>query len=184
MKPWAIAFSAVCVTVLAGCQEEVQIAKPAAIGLTPEAAGHYCQMTVLEHTGPKAQIHLTGNPNPFWFTQVRDAVAFTLSPEEPKTIAAIYVNDMDKAESWDQPGADNWIDADTAWFVIGSTMTGGMGAPEAIPFGNADAATAFAADNGGSVVRLREIPESYVFGSVEMSAMGPLPVSGHGEVRQ
>lgn len=184
MKPWAIAFSAVCVTVLAGCQEEVQIAKPAAIGLTPEAAGHYCQMTVLEHTGPKAQIHLTGNPNPFWFTQVRDAVAFTLSPEEPKTIAAIYVNDMDKAESWDQPGADNWIDADTAWFVIGSTMTGGMGAPEAFPFGSSTAAGAFAADKGGSVVRFKDIPEHYVLGSVELTQMDQMPEDREGEVRQ
>ena len=62
--------------VLAACQEAVQIAKPDAVHLTPEAAGHYCQMTVLEHEGPKAQIHLAGNPNPLWFTQVRDAVAF------------------------------------------------------------------------------------------------------------
>ncbi|MDN3721342.1 nitrous oxide reductase accessory protein NosL [Roseibium salinum] len=121
---------------LTACQEDVQVARPAALDLTPEAAGHYCQMTVLDHSGPKAQIHLTGNPNPFWFTQVRDAVAFTLSPEEPKNIAAIYVNDMDKAESWDQPGTDNWIEADSAWFVIGSTQAGGMGAAEAIPFGS------------------------------------------------
>lgn len=157
-------------SLLAACQDEVQVAKPAAVALTPEAAGHYCQMTVLEHVGPKAQIHLTGYDNPLWFTQVRDAVAFTLSPEEPKDIAAIYVNDMEKAESWDQPGADNWIDADTAWFVTGSRQTGGMGAPEAIPFGSEAGAKAFVAENGGNVLRFTDIPADYVFGSIDVSS--------------
>lgn len=167
---------------LTACQEEAQIARPAAVALTPEAAGHYCQMTVLEHDGPKAQIHLTGNPNPIWFTQVRDAVAFRLSPEEPKNIAAIYVNDMDRAETWAHPGKDNWIDAEQAWFVIGSTRNGGMGAPEAIPFGSEAGAARFAEGNGGSVVRLGEIPESYVLGSVELSSASPLPAESRNEV--
>jgi len=184
MKPWLVVVSGLCVGLLAACQEETQIAKPAALELTPEAAGHYCQMTVLEHIGPKAQIHLTGVQAPFWFTQVRDAVAFKLSPEEPKNIAAIYVNDMGKAESWEQPGTDNWIDADTAWFVIGSTMTGGMGAPEAIPFGGSEAAKAFAATNGGNVVRFNDIPASYVLGSVELTLMDQMPEDKNGKVRQ
>ncbi|UES59885.1 copper resistance protein CopZ (plasmid) [Roseibium aggregatum] len=157
-------------TLLAACQEEVQIAKPAAVTLTPEAAGHYCQMTVLDHDGPKAQIHLKSYDNPIWFTQVRDAVAFTLSPEEPKDIAVIYVNDMEKAESWAQPGADNWIDAETAWFVTGSKKAGGMGAPEAIPFGSEDGARAFSGEHGGSVLRFTEIPADYVLGAVDVSS--------------
>lgn len=159
---------------LTACQEEVPIAKPAAVSLTPEAAGHYCQMTVLDHEGPKAQIHLTGLQHPLWFTQVRDAVAFTLSPEEPKTISAIYVNDMEKAASWDQPGTDNWIDADAAWFVTGSARSGGMGAPEAIPFGSKAGAEAFAAKSGGSVLRFKDIPAEYVLGSVDVSSAGAM----------
>ncbi|MCV0427947.1 MAG: nitrous oxide reductase accessory protein NosL [Roseibium sp.] len=155
---------------LTACQEETQIAKPDPMALTPEAAGFYCQMTVLEHTGPKAQIHLTGNPFPFWFTQVRDAVAFRHSPEEPKNIAAIYVNDMDKAVSWDEPGFENWIDAEAAWFVVGSTQVGGMGAPEAIPFGTEAGANAFAAENGGSVLRFADIPVDYVLAPVDLSS--------------
>ncbi|MES0810517.1 nitrous oxide reductase accessory protein NosL [Roseibium sp. SCPC15] len=159
---------------LTACQEEVQIAKPDPTALTPESAGFYCQMTVLEHTGPKAQIHLTGNPFPFWFTQVRDAVAFKHNPEEPKNIAAIYVNDMDKAASWDDPGSENWIDADVAWFVIGSTQVGGMGAPEAIPFGTETGANAFAEENGGSVLRFADIPADYVLAPVELSSASQL----------
>lgn len=166
---------------LAACQEEVQIAKPDAVHLTPEAAGHYCQMTVLEHDGPKAQIHLAGNPNPLWFTQVRDAVAFLRSPEEPKDIAAVYVNDMERAESWTQPGTDNWIDLDGAWFVIGSNVAGGMGAPEAIPFGTQAGADAFARDNEGRVVRAEDIPTEYVLGAVDVSAATSVPMAAeHG----
>lgn len=155
---------------LAGCQEEAEIVKPAAIALTPEAAGHYCQMTVLEHDGPKAQIHLTGNPFPFWFTQVRDAVAFMHSPEEPKNIAAIYVNDMGAARSWKEPGFENWIEAEAAWFVVDSRQTGGMGAPETIPFGTEEGAKAFAAANGGRILRLDDIPVDYVLAPVELSS--------------
>ncbi|WP_298817702.1 nitrous oxide reductase accessory protein NosL [uncultured Roseibium sp.] len=172
MRIQILALAAACL--LAACQEEVQIAKPDAITLTPEAAGHYCQMTVLEHTGPKAQIHLTDMPFPFWFTQVRDAVAFKLSPEEPKNIAAIYVNDMDKAKSWEEPGFDNWIEAEKAWFVVESKQTGGMGAPETIPFGTEEGAKTFAETNGGHVLRLADIPAEYVLAPVELSSASQL----------
>ncbi len=182
MNKWMIIlFSA---GLLAACQEEVQVAKPDPVTLTPEAAGHYCQMTVLEHTGPKAQIHLTGMPNPFWFTQVRDAVAFKLSPEEPKNIAAIYVNDMDKAQSWEEPGNDNWIEAKSAWFVIDSKQAGGMGAPETVPFGTEKGAEQFAAAHGGRVLRLADIPADYVLAPVELSSAEQLNSDSLGEVRQ
>lgn len=147
---------------LAACNEAEVAARPDPVVLTVEATGHYCQMTVLDHEGPKAQIHLSGNPNPVWFTQVRDAVAFTRLPEEPKNYTAIYVNDMAKAESWANPGTDNWIEARDAFFVVGSRKAGGMGAPEAIPFGTEQAALGFTAENGGSVVRFDKIPDSYV----------------------
>ncbi|MET1415383.1 nitrous oxide reductase accessory protein NosL [Roseibium sp. HPY-6] len=159
---------------LAGCQEAPEVAKPAAITLTAEAAGHYCQMTVLEHEGPKAQIHLSGNPFPFWFTQVRDAIAFMHSPEEPKDIAAIYVSDMDVAANWKEPGFDNWIDAEAAWFVVDSKQAGGMGAPETIPFGTEEGAKKFAAAQGGRVLRLDDIPAEYVLAPVELSSTSQL----------
>ena len=166
---------------LAACQDEVEVVKPAAIMLTAEAAGHYCQMTVLEHTGPKAQIHLAGNPFPLWFTQVRDAVAFTHSPEETKDIAAIYVNDMNKAASWEEPGFDNWIDVEKAWFVVGSRQTGGMGAPEAIPFGTQEGASTFSGEFGGSVLRFSDIPADYVLAPVDLSAASLEVAQGDGE---
>lgn len=161
-----------------GCQEETAVTKPKPIALTQEAAGYYCQMTVLEHDGPKAQIHLEGNPNPIWFTQVRDAIAFMRLPEEPKDYVAVYVNDMGKAESWADPGEDNWIDAEDAWFVVESGKRGGMGAPEAIPFAAREAADALVALDGGRVLRLDEIPDAYVLAPVDTDAAPMKDMSG------
>ena len=156
---------------LAACQEEAAAPPPPPASMTAEAVGHYCQMDVLEHEGPKAQIHVKGLPEPLWFGQVRDAVAFLRMPEETAEVAAIYVSDMGAAESWDRPGADNWIDAEAAYYVIGAAQAGGMGAPEAVPFSELAAAERWQAVNGGEVVRLREVPDDYVLAPVELSAL-------------
>ena len=146
---------------LAACDEPQQAEKPAPQILTRDAIGHYCQMIVADHLGPKAQIFLTDRDTPVWFSSVRDAIAFTLLPEEPKNIAAVYVTDMAVA-SWDSPEPDTWIDAETAHFVIDSERRGGMGALEAIPFGDAAAAENFVARHGGRVVTYGEIPSGYI----------------------
>jgi len=49
--------------------------------------------------------------------------------------------------------------------VIESRKQGGLGAAEAVPFGNRAAADAFAAANGGKGVTFAEIPSAYVLGS-------------------
>jgi len=72
---------------------------------------------------------------------------------------------MARATSWEDPGATNWIDARKAFFVIESRKQGGMGAAEAVPFGDREAAAAFAAANGGRVVTFTQIPSAYVLGS-------------------
>lgn len=138
---------------------------PKPVAMTEEAVGHYCSMTVLEHEGPKAQIHLAGIEQPVWFTQVRDAVAFLRSPEEQYEAVVVYVHGMDKAANWAHPGDEAWIDARQAWFVIGSGKTGGMGTPETIPFWSKMAAKEFVSLNGGGIVRLDEIPDAYIHGS-------------------
>ena len=43
--------------------------------LTAAATGHYCNMNVLEHAGPKGQILLRSRAEPVWFTSARDALA-------------------------------------------------------------------------------------------------------------
>lgn len=153
---------------LAACKEEVaQDITP--VELTPATTGHFCQMNLLEHPGPKAQVHLEGLPGaPLFFSQVRDAIAYQRMPEQTHRILAIQVNDMGApGATWDVPGEGNWIDAADAWFVLGSDRTGGMGAPEAVPFGTEAAARAFAQAEGGQVLRLGAITDDMVLTPVE-----------------
>ena len=143
--------------------------------MTAETLGHYCQMNLLEHPGPKAQVHLKGMPGPLFFSQVRDAIAYMRAPEQVAPILAVYVNDMGAARaSWEKPGDGNWIDADKAFFVLGSAREGGMGAPEAVPFAVRAAAEAFAKTEGGEVFELSSITDDMVLTPVEQE-----PAQGH-----
>ena len=155
--------------IAAGCKgpESTKAALPAPLELTEEAAGHYCQMVILEHQGPKAQVHLAGFPAPLWFSQVRDGIAYLKSPEQSAEILVLYVNDMGAAVSWTEPGADNWINAETAYFVVGSDAIGGMGAPELAPFSDLMAAEKFAKEHGGDVMQLDEISPEIVLSPVD-----------------
>lgn len=146
---------------VAACEKTQPLEVAPAQTLTREANGYYCLMTVINHSGPKGQIILSDKKQALWFTSVRDTIAFTLSPEEPKNIAAIYVNDMSDA-NWDNPGEDNWIDAREAWYVLGSKRSGGMGAAEAVPFSTKEQAELFSSNQGGNVYAFAEIPKDYI----------------------
>lgn len=145
---------------LAACRQE-QVSIPEPVAMTADSLGHYCQMNLLEHPGPKAQVHLKDNPAPLFFSQVRDAIAYQRMPEQAATITAIYVSDMTQA-NWDDPGADNWMALEDAHFVTGSRRDGGMGAPETIPFSDQAAAAAFVAENGGRIASLEQIADAEV----------------------
>ena len=104
---------------LAACTEEVaQNTDP--LPLTPETLGYFCQMNLLEHGGPKGQVHLEGLPGaPLFFSQVSDLVTYLRLPEQSNTVLAIYVSDMGaEGATWDLPGAENWTDATTATYVV------------------------------------------------------------------
>ncbi len=144
---------------------------PEARELTRDATGYYCNMIVADHRGPKGQVFLKHRDDPIWFSSARDTIAFTMLPGEPKDIAAIYVNDMARA-NWDSPEPGTWIEARTAWYVIESSRVGGMGAPEAVPFSNRAAAAAFGTAWGGRVVAFDDIPAGYVVGGANPAAEG------------
>jgi len=159
---------------LAGCNPAAEQAPPPPPAeVSDEATGYYCGMLLIDHAGPKGQIHLASRDSPVWFSSVRDTIAFLRLPEEARDITAVYVNDMGKASNWDQPEAGTWVDARMAWFVIGSDMRGGMGANEAVPFATQAAAEAFRTAHGGQVVQLDGIPDDYVLGPVDLAP--PMP---------
>ena len=168
---------------LAACDEE-ESPPPPPQELTGNDISHYDQMIVVAHAGPKAQILLESQEEPVWFSSVRDAFAFHLLPEEPRDIAAIYVTDMARAESWADPGPGIWIEARDAVFVIGSDMRGGMGAEEPVPFGTEEAARAFAAEHGGEIVGFDDVPQDYILGATaeptghHMPGMSPPSADG------
>ncbi len=157
---------------LGACSSEEKVVVPAPVTMTEEAVGHYCQMIALDHAGPKAQVHLSGIADPLWFTQVRDAFVFDRLPEETAEVAAIYVNDMGAAKTWEEPGADNWILAAKAVYVVGSRKRGGMGAPEFVPFAEEAAAERFASNFGGSVVAYSQISDEMVLAPVSVDLDG------------
>jgi copper chaperone NosL len=172
---------------LSACNDQKAAERPpSSFELTASAIGHYCGMNVLEHSGPKGQIILASRKEPVWFSSARDTLSFTMLPEEPKDIRAIYVSDMGKAPSWEKPGTTNWTDARQAAFVIGSRMRSGMGAHEAVPFSDRSTAETFVRDNGGRVVGFAEVPKDYVLSTGnETSSLedGPRPgeqQDGHG----
>ena len=155
----------IAVFLVAGCDAEKTAERPPPQTLTSDAIGHYCGMDLMEHTGPKGQIILASQKVPVWFSSARDAFSYTMLDEEAKDIRAIYVSDMGKAPDWEQPGADNWIEARSALFVIGSRKQGGMGAPETVPFSNRADAEKFVAENGGRIVAFADVPKDYVLSS-------------------
>ena len=153
---------------LAACKEEV-VQDTSPIELTAETLGHFCQMNLLEHPGPKAQVHLDGLPGaPLFFSQVRDVVSYLRMPEKDGQVLATYVTDM-SAGDWAAPATLPWIAADSAIYVVGSTRRGGMDQPEFVPFGSAGAAKAFIAQFGGQAMTLAEIPQ----GALATEAQAP-----------
>ena len=146
--------------------------------LTPDAIAYFCGMNVLEHPGPRGQIILASRGAPVWFSSARDALAFTMLPEEPRDIQAIYVSDMGKAPSWDKPGVANWVEAHRAVFVIGSRRKGGMGVNEAVPFSNRAAAEKFASQQGGRIVSFGDMPRDYILAAGTGASGMPPEVSG------
>jgi len=165
------AIVATALVALSACSPEEVAQVPDPIILTMDATGHFCNMTILDHPGPKAQAFIKGSDVPFWFTSARDAIAFSMLPESARMVSVIYVTDMATVPEWEDTSKGKWIKAETAWYVIDSKRTGGMGAAEAVPFGDETSARKFAADFGGKVVIYKDVPRSYVLDANQTSSL-------------
>lgn len=178
LRPWIVAaVLAAAAACIVGCERNgnTSTPPPPPVEVHAEATGHYCGMLLSAHEGPKGQIHLASRAQPVWFSSVRDTIAFTRLPEEPRDIQAIYVSDMARSRHYEQPDPGAWVEARQAWFVVESEMRGGMGAPEAVPFSDAQAAEAFRARHGGRVLKLADIPDAYVLGPVDLGTGAAKP---------
>lgn len=165
LQRWAAmtAFSAIMLALSACGGDEPAAPPPAPQAVSAEAVGHYCGMMLQDHAGPKGQIFVKGRAAPVWFSSIKQVFAYTLLPEEPKGLAAIYVNDMAAAGPDGAADLKAWVDARQAFYVINSSFIGGMGAEDAMPFSDQARALSFAQTHGGRVVRFTDVPEDYVF---------------------
>lgn len=160
------AFVLLVATLTWACSDRQPATAMAPQELTRDAVGYFCGMTVLDHKGPKGQVFLTDRQQPLWFTSVRDTIAFTLLPGEPKNIAAIYVTDIGRA-SWDQPESGTWIDARKAFYVVGSDRVGGMQTQEVVPFATREDAKLFIKQHGGGIYVFDTIPYESILEAAE-----------------
>jgi copper chaperone NosL len=149
---------------LTACNESRTTEIPPPAPYDAGAIAHFCGMALGEHQGPKGQVWVGGRDTPYWFTSVHDVIAFTLLPEEPKNIRAIYVSDMAKAADWAHAEGGGWIEARQAFFVIGSDIAADMGPSEEVPFSDKAAAEVFVAKHGGRVVAFNDIPKDNILG--------------------
>lgn len=160
---------------LAGCSSENDTAsRPDPLPITADAVGHYCSMDLIEHDGPKGQIFIRGNDEPLWFSTIRQTLAYTVMPDSPRGLDAIYVTDMAVVKNMRQPEPESWMEARDAYFVTGSKLPGGMGGEDPLPFSDREKAEEFIAQYGGKILMFDEIPEDYIlhYDMFESTPMG------------
>jgi copper chaperone NosL len=141
---------------LAACSKPEAALQPLAI-----QSGTACSldgMILADFPGPKGQIHYASG-EPDFFCDTTEMFSIYLQPEQQKRITAIFTQDMGKAD-WEKPD-DHWIDAKNAWFVVGSSREGSMG-PTIATFAEEKAATSFAGEYGGKVVKFGDVTPEMV----------------------
>lgn len=153
MKPTRLAAILILMLALAACGDDRAASLPPPQEPGANATGTICRMSLAEHAGPKGQVFLKGQGEPLWFSSVRDTFTWLLVDEGmEKTVAAIYLNDMARATSWDKPEAGAWVEARDAVLVVGSDRGIDMGGAELVPFSDRAAAERFALAHGGHVL--------------------------------
>lgn len=172
-----LVISGMFIWLVTACDSATGLPKPQK--LAPEDVGHYCNMIVEKHRGPKAQIFEKGQDKPLWFTSVRDGLIYWTTPGEAQNPVAFYVHDMGQAKEWNYPAHQGiWIPAQDAFFVINSQMVGGMGTAEAVPFGKKHQAENFIKKHGGNVVYFDNVPKEYL---IEDSSPSNMHEQMHGD---
>ena len=152
----AMKLSALALMLLAACGETARVAAPQEPG-----ADTVCTldgMVLADFPGPKAQIqYVQGNPD--FYCDLTELFAVLQAPENKRARAALFVQDMGKAD-WDHPHG-HWIAAEAALYVVGSRKPGSMG-PTFGAFSNAQDAAAFARREGGKVLPFAQMTTAMI----------------------
>ena len=149
---------AACLAPLAGAlaacgkAESATALKP--VEINPATTCDLDGMLLGDYPGPKAQLHYAGAAAPVFCCDTVEMFATLLRPEQARTLRAVFVQDMARAD-WEQPRG-HWFDASTGFYVAGSSRHGSMGPTFASFAAEADA-KAFAARFGGKVLRYADV---------------------------
>ncbi|PKO84673.1 MAG: nitrous oxide reductase accessory protein NosL [Betaproteobacteria bacterium HGW-Betaproteobacteria-11] len=152
----ALAAGTCAVLLLCACGEPARVTQPKEI-----AAGTACAldgMLLEDFPGPKAQIQYERDA-PEFFCDLKEMFMIYLQEEQKRRIVALYTQDMGQAD-WMQPKG-HWIDAKTAFYVVGSKKQGSMG-PAIASFASEQAAQRFAGKEGGQVLRFDQVTPEMV----------------------
>ena len=136
--------------VLAACSADTN---PLPRDVTPGTLCVVDGMALAEFPGPKGQI-VYDHGEPDFFCNTAELLAALLEPEQARRVVGVYAQDMAAAD-WDHPDG-HWIDARSAWYVVGSQRDGAMG-PTLASLATEAAARDFAQRHGGRVVRFGEV---------------------------
>ncbi|MBL4899298.1 MAG: nitrous oxide reductase accessory protein NosL [Colwellia sp.] len=145
----------VAVTLLMSCSDKAEQQQMLHKAVAMESADecHLCGMLITRFDGPKGEVFRkeTGD-QVFKFCSTRDMFSYYLDPENKRNVAQMLVHDMSKMP-WGSDSIDDkyFIDAKTAWYVVGSERIGAMGETLA-SFSQQDDAQAFAKEFGGKVL--------------------------------
>jgi len=142
--------------ILAGCindKQQTMVQKVVAIESGEEC--HLCGMIITHYPGPKGQLFSKGIVGNLKFCSTRDMFAFILDPENRHNIQEAFVHDM-AVSPWDHPDEKTYVDARKAWYVIGHSKRGSMGATLA-SFARQQDAQSFAELEGGEVLDFDQV---------------------------
>ncbi len=116
---------------------------------------HLCGMLIGNFPGPKGESYLRGQDLVQKFCSTRDLFSFLLQPENTHRITQVFVHDMAVAP-WESPLDNAFIDARTAFYVVGHNKTGAMG-PTFAAFKQRADADRFSQEFGGRVIGFSDI---------------------------
>lgn len=144
---------------LGGCDPATPETAPVAAEIDAQSVCELDGMLLADYPGPKAQIRYADQDGPAFFCDTVELLNTLLAPEQVRKVDAAWVQDMGQAD-WERPRG-HWIDARSAFYVLGSKRHGSMGPTIASFAAQADAAK-FAGEYGGRVLPFAEIDAEMV----------------------
>ncbi|MEH0164761.1 nitrous oxide reductase accessory protein NosL [Paucibacter sp. JuS9] len=144
---------------LAACGRKDDTASTGPQDFDAQASCSLDGMLLAEYPGPKGQLRYADEAQTQWFCDTVELLSTLLRPEQVRALQSAHVQDMALAD-WEQPRG-HWIDARSAFYVLGSKRRGSMG-PTAASFAQETAAKSFAQQWGGQVLRYAELKPELV----------------------